>query len=68
MHFHCSPTVAVELELRAGDDAANVCWLDVDDEVPEFRNLYANHKHMVELALKQVPVLGEFLPESGGFE
>ncbi len=47
-HFHCSPTLGAMLPLAAGDDAANVMWLDVDDAQPKYNNLYASHKELVE--------------------
>ena len=35
---------AIPQELHAGDDAAEVQWLEVGEHVKEYRNLYANHK------------------------
>lgn len=48
MHFHCDSELAGLLELRAGDDAAEVQWLEVGEHVEEYRNLYANHKEFVD--------------------
>ena len=46
-HFHCTADLAVQLPLRAGDDAHNVTWLDVDDAEPRYAALYASHKDWV---------------------
>jgi len=48
MHFHCDAELASLLELHAGDDAAEVQWLEVGEHVKEYRNLYANHKEFVD--------------------
>ena len=37
------------LTLGAGDDAAAVMWLEVDEANPAYRALYASHKMMVDL-------------------
>jgi len=47
-HFHCTADLAVQLPLRAGDDAHNVTWLDVDDAEPRYAALYASHKDWVD--------------------
>jgi len=51
-HFHCSPELAKALTLKAGDDAAQVKWLNVGDDVDHYKNLFASHKAMVDLAVK----------------
>jgi len=48
MHFHCDAELAKLLELHAGDDAADVQWLEVGEHVEQYRNLYANHKEFVD--------------------
>eukprot|EP00310_Coccolithus_braarudii_P004340 CAMPEP_0183379478 /NCGR_PEP_ID=MMETSP0164_2-20130417/125445_1 /TAXON_ID=221442 /ORGANISM="Coccolithus pelagicus ssp braarudi, Strain PLY182g" /LENGTH=315 /DNA_ID=CAMNT_0025557061 /DNA_START=261 /DNA_END=1208 /DNA_ORIENTATION=- len=48
MHFHCDAELASLLELHAGDDAADVQWLEVGEHVAQYRNLYANHKEFVD--------------------
>lgn len=50
-HFHCSPEVARRLPLEAGDDAAKVQWLDVTMSNPQYRDLYASHRAMVDDAV-----------------
>jgi len=47
-HFHCSDALARRLPLRAGDDAGDVMWLDVDPANSKFANLYASHRTWVE--------------------
>lgn len=46
-HFHCSDELARFLPLHAGDDAAAVTWLDVDESNENYSNLYASHKEWV---------------------
>lgn len=45
-HFHCDREIAKSLTLNAGDDAKNVKWLDVDNNL----RLHANHNDWVKLA------------------
>lgn len=47
-HFHCTDALARRLPLRAGDDAGDVMWLDVDPANAKFANLYASHRVWVE--------------------
>ena len=48
-HFHCSKELGALLPLRAGDDAGEVTWLDVDEvNEPRYRHLYASHKDWVD--------------------
>jgi len=47
MHFHCSPELGKMLALHAGDDAADVQWLEVG--TPEYKKLYASHKMMIDM-------------------
>jgi len=51
MHFHCSPALAKMLRLNAGDDAADVQWLEVGDHVAQYQKLYASHKLFVDIVL-----------------
>ena len=51
MHFHCSSELGQLINLRAGDDAAEVQWLEIGDHVEEYRRLYASHKQMVDAAV-----------------
>ena len=51
-HFHCTPELGKLLPLEAGDDAASVKWLDVDDSNATFANLYASHKDFVKKAVE----------------
>ena len=39
------------LMLHAGDDAAEVQWLEVGDHESQYCKLYASHKHMVDQIL-----------------
>ena len=57
-HFHCTPEVAKSLPLHAGDDAAQVMWLDVSDAEATYRNLYASHKEWVDEAARRLGALG----------
>ena len=47
-HFHCGAELGAMLPLRAGDDAGNVTWLDVDDCEVRYAELYASHKSWVD--------------------
>ena len=47
-HFHCDAEMGALLPLHAGDDAAEVTWLDVDDANELYFNLYASHKQWVD--------------------
>lgn len=47
-HFHCDAEMGALLPLHAGDDAANVIWLDVDNADERYNNLYASHKQWVD--------------------
>ena len=42
------------LLLHAGDDAAEVQWLDIDETNEHYRNLYASHKGMVDDAIVEL--------------
>lgn len=53
-HFHCSEELAKQLDnigLKAGSDARSVKWLDISEKNPEYKNLYADHKLMVNKAI-----------------
>ena len=47
-HFHCDAEMGALLPLHAGDDAADVTWLDVDDADERYVGLYASHKQWVD--------------------
>jgi len=49
MHFHCSEKMGQMLTLKAGDDAADVRWLEVGDHCETYTKLYASHKQIVDL-------------------
>lgn len=49
--FHDSKnTIFKNFELKAGDDAANVTWMDINADI----NLYATHKEFVEKVAKKI--------------
>lgn len=48
-HFHCDAEMGKLLHLHAGDDAAEVSWLDVDDTNKLYFDLYASHKQWVDM-------------------
>jgi len=48
--YHCSPEIAKALPLTAGDDAAHVKWLAIDDSDKHYRDLFASHKYFVDHA------------------
>ena len=48
-HFHCDAEMGRLLHLHAGDDAAEVSWLDVDDTNKLYFDLYASHKQWVDM-------------------
>jgi len=57
-HFHCSAELGQHMPLGAGDDAADVAWLDADASEVRFANLYASHREWVEqVALQMRPQL-----------
>ena len=47
-HFHCDDKMGALLPMNAGDDAADVTWLDVDNAEPRYVKLYASHKQWVD--------------------
>jgi len=53
-HFHCSPELSKKLLLKAGDEVGEVQWLKVDDSTDHYKNLYASHKFIVDLAVKRL--------------
>jgi len=63
IHFHCSPELAKALPLKAGDDAAAVRWLKVDEQQAEYQKLFASHKHLADLAVDGLR--GELSKKSG---
>ena len=48
IHFHCDAEMGALLPLHAGDDAADVTWLDVDNANKRYVGLYASHKQWVD--------------------
>ena len=51
-HFHIDDkNLADYIKLRAGDDAIDVRWLEIDDNVDEFKDLYVGHRQLVVSAL-----------------
>ena len=53
-HYHCDDNIATQLDnigLKAGSDARTVKWLDISEKNHEYKNLYANHKIMVNKAI-----------------
>lgn len=44
-HYHCNPEIAKSLPLNAGDDAKNVKWINIDNDL----HLHANHNDWVKL-------------------
>lgn len=52
MHFHCDNEMGELLNLHAGDDAADVCWMDVDESNKMYANLYASHKDFIDLVAR----------------
>lgn len=55
IHFHCTEQLASRLTLRAGDDAVEVTWLDVNENEPRYVNLYASHKEWVDQVARALP-------------
>lgn len=53
-HFHCNKKLAEKLNLHAGDDAAEVKWLDMDEENKDYKNLYASHKEFADKAKSRI--------------
>lgn len=48
VHFECDDELGEKLNfLRAGDDAVDVKWLDVDQTNDEYNKLYASHRELV---------------------
>lgn len=51
-HYHCPPELGGKMKLSAGDDAARAIWLDISEDEPRYRDLYASHKSFVEKAIE----------------
>jgi hypothetical protein len=47
-HFHCSGELGAQLPLSAGDDAADLIWLDVDMEDERYKHFYGDHRWLVD--------------------
>lgn len=57
VHFHIDDEyLAKNLSLVSGDDAVKARWLDITDDEPDFKNLYASHRDMVVEALSREPL------------
>jgi len=52
MHFHCEQEMGEMLYLEAGDDAARVKWLEVNEKSDEYLKLYASHKQMIDIVAR----------------
>ena len=64
-HFHCSDQLGAQLQLRSGDDAGAVKWLNVDGEGMQqesYRKLYGAHRSLIERAVRHLQ--GEVAPDS----
>ena len=64
-HFHCPAQVGAQLQLRSGDDAVAVKWLDVDSEGMQqdaYLALYGAHRSLIERAVRRLQ--GEAAPDS----
>lgn len=58
--FHdASNKIFKNFKLKAGDDAANVAWMDVNSDL----SLYAMHKHFIELAAKKYKAHWKYVPK-----
>jgi len=55
-HFHCRPQLGAMLPLKAGDDASDVMWLNIDESDQRYKKLYASHKDWVDLVYKRMHV------------
>ena len=47
-HYHCNMELGQMMPLKAGDDAADVMWLNVDDDEPKYKHLHASHREWVD--------------------
>jgi ADP-ribose pyrophosphatase len=61
-HFHCDEELGSKLPLRAGDDANDVTWLDVNVDEPRYVNLYASHRQWVDQVYKSMTSEGAPTP------
>ena len=52
MHFHCPHQMGIMLTLQAGDDAADVTWLEVGEHNAAYRSLYASHKQIADIVFQ----------------
>jgi len=62
MHYHCKPQLASMLNTKAGDDADDVKWLDIQED-GSVENLYANHSCFVKAASEECKKLKLNKPE-----
>ena len=64
-HFHCSMHLGAHLQLRSGDRAQDVKWLEVDSEGMQqesYLDLYGAHRALIERAVRKLQ--GEVAPDS----
>ena len=64
-HFHCSEQLGAQLQLRSGDGARAVKWLEVDSEGMQHESwlsLYGAHRSLIERAVRRLQ--GEVAPDS----
>eukprot|EP00298_Acanthocystis_sp_HF-20_P004326 c14662_g3_i1.p1 GENE.c14662_g3_i1~~c14662_g3_i1.p1 ORF type:complete len:304 (+),score=132.98 c14662_g3_i1:80-991(+) len=47
VNFHCSPELAKRIQLKAGDDATAVSWLEIKRGSETIEKLFASHKEFV---------------------
>ena len=51
VHYHCPRNLVKEIKFEAGDDAQDVCWLDMTSLDDRYKNLYASHKYMTDIII-----------------
>eukprot|EP00966_Prymnesium_polylepis_P050500 1169017-Prymnesium_polylepis.1 len=57
IHFHCGAKLGDLLQLKAGDDAAKVVWLETNPEAePRYAMLYASHRNWVDRVAESMHV------------
>ena len=52
--FHCSEELGERLNLKAGDDAQAVSWIDVSNYDIRYKYMYADHQKLVDAAVLQI--------------
>jgi ADP-ribose pyrophosphatase len=53
VQFHCPLDLGSALVLEAADDAANVRWIQIENDDGSLPNLYASHQDFVREVLRQ---------------